>query len=121
MPIETFTSRALTLALHEEPHAVVVAWHGRSTARDPGEFVIPVLWRALELACESRRPIRLDFRALEYFNSSTMAPVVKLIEEARRRDAAVTLEYDASQRWQELSFSALRSLHRIAGAHPALP
>lgn len=111
MTTETFTSRALTLTVSEEPASVVVTWRGRSTARNPAAFLAPILLQALARACELRRPITLDFRAVEYFNSSTMAPVVRLMEEARRRNARVTLQYDSGQRWQELSFSALRVLH----------
>ena len=111
MSIEVFSSRALTLRVSEEPGAVVVAWSGRSTALNPADFLIPVLRYALDRACELQRPITLDFSALEYFNSSTMAPVVKVVEEARRRSIAVTLRYDATQRWQELSFAALRVLY----------
>lgn len=111
MSAATYLSRLLTLTVSEDAAGVVVCWRGRSTARKPAEFLAPILHRALRRACELRRPLVLDFRSLEYFNSSTMAPVLQLVEEARGRGAAVTLRYDGTQRWQELSFSALRVLH----------
>jgi hypothetical protein len=111
MRTETFTSHTLTIVVSEEPSAILVTWRGRSTARDPAEFLIPILTRALDRATEMKRPLTLDFRALEYFNSSTITPVVRLIEETKRRGASMVINYDKSRRWQELSFSALQVFH----------
>ena len=111
MRTETFTSHALTLNVTEDPNSIVVIWKGRSTAREPAEFLIPILTRALDRATELRRPLTLDFRAIEYFNSSTITPVVRLIEEAKRRGGSVVITYDKKLRWQELSFSALQVFH----------
>ena len=111
MPTETFTSHALTLTVSEEPATVLVIWSGRSTAREPAEFLIPILTKALDRASELKRPLTLDFRAIEYFNSSTITPVVRLIEEAKRRGGSMVIHYDKKLRWQELSFSALQVFH----------
>jgi hypothetical protein len=111
MRTETFTSRALTLEVIEEQAGITVTWRGRSTARDPAEFLIPILTRALDRAMEMKLPLVLDFRALEYFNSSTITPVVRLMEETKRRGASMVVNYDKKLRWQELSFSALQVFH----------
>lgn len=122
MPTETFTSHALTLTVSDEADAVVVTWRGRSTAREPAEFLIPILTKALDRAAELKRPLNLDFRGIEYFNSSTITPVVRMIEEAKRRGNSLVITYDKKLRWQELSFSALQVFHtgdqriRILGA-----
>jgi hypothetical protein len=111
MATETFTSNALTLTVIEEPTAISVIWKGRSTARDPAEFLIPILTKALERAAAQHSTLDLDFRGIQYFNSSTITPVVRLIEEAKRRGANLIIRYDKSLRWQELSFSALQVFH----------
>jgi hypothetical protein len=111
MRTETFTSHALTLNVTEDANSILVIWKGRSTAREPAEFLIPILTRALDRATELKRPLTLDFRAIEYFNSSTITPVVRLIEEAKRRGGSVVITYDKKLRWQELSFSALQVFH----------
>jgi len=111
MRTETFTSHTLTLEMGEDPASVSVVWKGRSTARDPAEFLVPILTKALDRATELKRQLVLDFRALEYFNSSTITPVVRLIVEAKRRNGSVTVNYDKKLRWQELSFSALQVFH----------
>jgi hypothetical protein len=111
MKFETFSSHPLTLDVGEDPSGVTVVWRGRSTARDPAEFLIPLLTKALERATEMKRPLVLDFRHLEYFNSSTITPVVRLIEETKRRGGSMVITYDRKLRWQELSFSALQVFH----------
>ena len=111
MPTETFTNSTLSLTLSEDEKTVSVVWKGRSTARDPAEFLIPILTRALDRASEARHPLTLDFTGIEYFNSSTITPVVRMLEEAKRRGAHLTIHYDKKLRWQELSFSALQVVH----------
>jgi hypothetical protein len=49
----------------------------------------------------------LDFRGLSYMNSSTLTPIIKILERARVGDGRVTIAYSRSQKWQEVSFSAL--------------
>ena len=111
IPTETFTNSTLSLIVSEEPATISVVWKGRSTSRDPAEFLIPILTRALDRASEIKRPLTLDFCGIEYFNSSTITPVVRLIEEAKRRGASLVVRYDKKLRWQELSFSALQVFH----------
>jgi len=111
MRSETFTSHALSLTVSEEPQTLLVTWRGRSTAREPAEFLIPILTKALERSAELKRPLTLDFRNIEYFNSSTITPVVRVIEEAKRRGNSMVIIYDKKLRWQELSFSALQVFH----------
>jgi hypothetical protein len=111
MAAQTFNSNALTLTVTEEPTAILVVWKGRSTARDPAEFLIPILTKALERAAELHSTLDLDFRGIQYFNSSTITPVVRLIEEAKRKGANLVIRYDKTLRWQELSFSALQVFH----------
>lgn len=111
MSNQTFTSHALTLVVSETPGTVLVLWQGRSTAREPAEFLIPILMKALDRAAELKQPLTLDFRQIEYFNSSTITPVVRMLEEAKRRGASLVIQYDKKLRWQELSFSALQVFH----------
>jgi hypothetical protein len=122
MRTESYTSQNLTLLVSEETTTINVVWQGRSTARNPAEFLVPILSRVLDRATELKRPLILDFRSLEYFNSSTITPIVRLIEETKRRGGTMLISYDKKLRWQELSFSALQVFHtgdqriRISGA-----
>jgi hypothetical protein len=52
---------------------------------------------------------------MEYMNSSTFTPVVKMLEQATRGVQKVRLEYSGARKWQALSFSALKSFETSDG------
>ena len=80
---ETVNDKTLTLELTDEGSEVLVRWLGRSTAREPRTFLQPVLTRMLDASVALKKPLVLDFRALEYLNSSTITPVVRLLQQAK--------------------------------------
>ena len=52
--------------------------------------------------------ILMDFTHFEYMNSSTVTPIVKQLERAKKENRKVTIHYKKGLKWQELSFAALR-------------
>jgi hypothetical protein len=104
---ETFQDEALTLTLREEEEGIYVAWSGRSTGREPGHFIVPVLTRAMEWGRSKNKLVVLDFRDIAYMNSSTITPIIRLLGRARRNPDAVRVLYRKELKWQELSFTAL--------------
>ncbi len=107
MSVEKFVEGPLMLELEEGAKSVSVVWRGRSIARDPGSFIVPILTRALEAGEKTNKRVVLDFRALEYLNSSTLTPVIRIIEQANRGQASMSVLYNGSLKWQALAFSAL--------------
>ena len=107
MSLQTFQQNALTLELHDDEGEVRVAWLGRSTSREPGDFIVPVLSRAVELGRVQRKPVVLDFQAMTYMNSSTITPIIRLLGRALRTVNSVRVVYKKELKWQELSFTAL--------------
>lgn len=104
---ETFTDDALSLRLVETDDNIRLEWTGMSMAREPGAFLVPILSRALDTGLQIGKPLVVDFRQLEYLNSSTITPVIRILEHARRGRSAVRIVYDKSLKWQALSFTAL--------------
>ena len=49
----------------------------------------------------------MDFRELDYMNSSTITPIIKVLERAKNGKAQITILYKNSLKWQELNFTAL--------------
>jgi anti-anti-sigma regulatory factor len=90
-------------------------WRGKSNAREPGRFLVPVLTDAYERARTSGRRLVLDFSPLDYMNSSTFTPIVKLLDHVKRTAGSITLEFDPSRKWQALSFGALRTFETTDG------
>ena len=117
MTRQSFQQNALKLELCEEEAAVSVVWSGRSSARVPGPFIVPVLSRAVELGRVTDKPLVLDFQAMTYMNSSTITPIIRLLGKALRTLEQVRVVYRKDLKWQELSFTALEVFqtpdHRI--------
>lgn len=110
-----FAERELVIDVQDGPGELRLVWSGRSTDRDPGKFLMPIFQDLLERVRGDPKRITMDFTKVEYMNSSTFAPIVKLLDMARRSASSVTLEYTQSRKWQTLSFSALRTFETPDG------
>lgn len=81
---------------------------GRSASREAGKTLAPLFDQVLEEARREALLLALHFERLEYFNSSTIAALVQFIRTAHEAGVGLTVVYDAKQRWQAMSFDALR-------------
>ncbi len=95
---------------------------GRSASREAGKTLAPLFDRILGEARAEARVLALHFERLEYFNSSTIAALVQFIRAAHEQGVALTVVYDGKQRWQAMSFDALRRALRPfqGGAGPVV-
>jgi hypothetical protein len=107
MNSRVYSNKELQLDVRHEDAAIRIVWTGRSTARDPVAFIGPVLSEALARSAESGHELVLDFRGLEYMNSSTITPVIRILNEAKKGRSKLVVVYQRAAKWQELSFSAL--------------
>ncbi len=106
----------LRLEVLPEAEDLLVVWSGKSADREPGRFLLPALSALLAEARAAGARLVLDFSALDYMNSSTFTPIVKVLDEARRSGVPITLEYSQGKKWQSLSFSALRTFETPDGS-----
>ncbi len=104
---EVFTDNLLQLAVVDGKETIEVKWLGKSVQREPGRFIAPVLAGVIEKSNGLRKKIVLDFRELAYMNSSTLTPVIKILDRAKRGSVQLKVIYDKSIKWQDLNFSAL--------------
>lgn len=108
MPVtESYVHDQLTLEKNEADEDVTIRFLGKSILRDPAEFILPILLAALTDASSTRRRLVLDFCELTYMNSSTLTPLIKVLERARLGDDRLTARYRKALKWQAVSFSAL--------------
>lgn len=105
---ESFASNLLKIDVEENEESINLKWTGKSIHRKPGEFITPILVDVLKKSADHKKGIVLDFRNLDYMNSSTITPVIKILERAKRGAVQVTVLYEKSLRWQDLTFSALK-------------
>lgn len=106
-------SSAGTLAIHLS---------GRSASREAGRTLAPLFDQVLAEAKAEERALALHFEQLEYFNSSTIAALVQFIRAVHERGVGLTVVFDGKQRWQAMSFDALRRALRPfeTGAGPSV-
>ena len=52
--------------------------------------------------------IEMHFEKLDHFNSSTIAAVIRFIQDARQRGVKLIIVYNQALKWQKLSFDAMR-------------
>lgn len=106
--IESFASNLLKIDVEENEESINIKWTGKSIHRKPGQFITPILVDVLKKSTDLKKRIVLDFRKLDYMNSSTITPVIKILERAKRGTVQVTVLYEKSLKWQDLTFSALK-------------
>jgi hypothetical protein len=102
----------LKLTVHDgAPGAAIeVHWTGKSNDRQPAKALLPYVQSVFEQAAAQGKPVELHLERVEHFNSSTVAVLIQLIQEARRRTLQLELVYDAALRWQRMSFDTLKQL-----------
>jgi anti-anti-sigma regulatory factor len=105
--IDTYTNGQLQLEVTKNDHAITIRFLGKSILRESAEFLMPILLQTLAETTERNKRLVMDFRDLTYMNSSTLTPVIKILERARIGDGKVTALYRAGLKWQSISFSAL--------------
>ncbi len=106
--VETFTSSMLTIEVEETQTEINIRFKGKSTERDPSDFISPILTESLNNSIKFGKMVILNFLELEYMNSSTITPVIRTVEKANDMNSSVSIQYKKSKKWQDLSFSALK-------------
>ena len=98
----------LTIDVVVTPQAVFqCTWRGKSNERTPHE-ILAWIDKLLVAVREKRGAIEMHFETIEYFNSTTITGLIKLIQLCRRGAIKLTMVYDQSLKWQRLSFDAMR-------------
>ncbi len=104
---EIFSTKLLSIEVFESATSIEVKWLGKSIDRQPSNFISPVLVKVLNMAVVMNKRVIMDFRSLSYMNSSTVTPIIKILERAKKGMTEITILYKKSLKWQELNFSAL--------------
>jgi len=104
---KTYTQQMLTIEIAEGDDTINAVWRGKSIDREPAKFITPILTQMVKTSSGTRKRVTLDFRELAYMNFSTITPIIKILERAKRGSTSITVLYDKSLKWQDLIFSAL--------------
>lgn len=106
---------AISADVRTDAKQIVCEWRGRSDDRSPDKILDPWFDALLAVAMERQFSVRMHFEVLEHFNSSTIGAIVQFIHRARGHDVPLTLVYSHDQRWQRISFHALRVFVKDGG------
>lgn len=91
-----------------EDENIRIDWKGRSNAREPWALIREFFERVAQEAEEKSSDVEMHFEDIEYFNSSTITAVIRIMQLLQAKKVPLTLFYDPSLRWQKLSFDGLR-------------
>ncbi len=104
---QTYTNNLLTIQVEEQDDQIEVKWTGKSIDREPAKFISPILIQVLKAASALNKRIIMDFQQLQYMNSSTITPLIKILDRAKKGTNKITIFYHKATKWQELNFTAL--------------
>jgi len=104
---KSFDNAQLHIDLSEDEASIIIHLLGKSILRDPNEFIMPILQDVIKVANDKNKRVIIDFTDLIYMNSSTLTPIIKILERIRLGEGKITLLYKKSLKWQDISFSAL--------------
>lgn len=102
-----FDDGTLKISRLSDGEALTLQLVGKCIIRDANDTLMPIFTQAMEDSAQSEARLVLDFRQVTYMNSSSFAPVIKVLEKARLGKQALTICYDRQQKWQTVSFSAM--------------
>lgn len=104
---QSFANAQLQLEITEDENRIAIRLLGKSILRNPTEFILPILQNTVSEANQQKKRTVIDFTDLKYMNSSTLTPIIKILEKTRVEEGEITLLYRKNLKWQDISFSAL--------------
>ncbi len=98
----------LHINIEAQDSLVTMKWLGKSRERDPGAMLYPYFNEIVNDIKDKQ--ITIDFSKLEYMNSSTVPPILKLFKLLDTREISTRIIYDNQSGWQCASFKALSTI-----------
>ena len=98
----------LHIKIELQNNLTIMKWLGKSRERDPGAMLYPYFNEIINEINESE--LAIDFSELEYMNSSTVPPILKLFKLLDTRKIRTKILYDSRSGWQCASFKALSTI-----------
>jgi hypothetical protein len=98
-----------------DPGRVILRWGGRSSDRQPGNFLGPFFEIVADRAKARKASVEMRFEDLEYFNSSTITALINFIQAARTKNLVLTFVFRSDLKWQKVSFDALQIFQKPDG------
>ncbi len=102
-----FSNELVIRVDRSSPSCVRLDWVGSSTHASPGEKLGTFFEDLFAEARAGGRFVDMHFEAVHYFNSSTIATLIRLIKMAGLAKVPLRIHYDPGLKWQALSFQPI--------------
>ena len=102
------SSGDLQINIESKDDIIVMKWLGKSRERDPGAMLYPYFNEVVNDIKDNN--LTIDFTKLEYMNSSTVPPILKLFKLLDTRKIKTRILYNSQSGWQCASFKALSTI-----------
>lgn len=96
----------LEIKASEAGGLVTVKWMGRSESRNPSEHINPFF--DVLLGSVKGKNLEIDFCSLQYMNSSTVPPIIRLVKSCSENQIPTIVYYNKDSEWQSASFKPLK-------------
>lgn len=106
--MENFDHGSLKITIVQNGECVTLTWSGKSEDREPGALLNPYLQESV--SAFKGKEFQVDFKPLEYMNSSTVPPIIHFIKDLETSGNKTTIFYDKDSKWQAASFKALETI-----------
>ena len=105
---ETFEKDGLVGHVKQQNGHVEVAYEGTSDARDPQQFLGPIMKKVLESSKD--KSVKVDLSTLKYMNSASVGPLITLMKELAQNGVAAVFVWDTKVNWQRANFLCMKTL-----------
>ncbi|MCB1308905.1 MAG: hypothetical protein KDK30_12020 [Leptospiraceae bacterium] len=92
---------------------LLLKWVGKSVDADPAAVLDTYLNGAVKTAAQNGYSLEMDFSSLDYMNSSTVPPIIRVIGDLHRQNIPGLILYRSSLKWQQASFRAMANVVRL--------
>jgi hypothetical protein len=108
--VKTFEHGELSLNVSRRavPPTIDIVWAGRGS--DPRVRPSLVFWfeSVLDDAAADGARVEMRFEQLAHANSATITAILQMVQESRARKVPLAVVFDPTNRWQKMSFEAMR-------------
>ncbi len=109
--MKNFEKSPLKIIIKKSGGSTVMAWMGKSDFRHPASYLMPYVDDFIHSL--TAKELTVDFKQLEYMNSSTVPPLLHLLKNLNERGVKTNVIYNKKERWQVMSFKAFETLAKM--------
>lgn len=109
-PLRTLEHEGLGIEAVVSGDSATLIWRGHCEIRTP-EIVLAPFFRDLIPTLKGKKTV-IDFRAFEYMNSTTQAPILQLLKNLDRNQIPTRVIYNGNLEWQRISYRCMKVLFR---------